>query len=137
MHLVCYILHYFCTKRIIKTTSDGRKYGKEIGYFMEEKRTATDKMHTENAKKQTEQEVQTRVAVIGIVVEDYDSADPLNEILHQYRQYIIGRMGIPYREKKISIISVAVDAPQNVISAMSGKIGRLPGVSAKTAYATV
>lgn len=104
---------------------------------MEEKRTATDKMHTEKEKKHTEQEVRTRVAVIGIVVENYDSADPLNEILHEYRQYIIGRMGIPYREKKINIISVAVDAPQNVISAMSGKIGRLPGVSAKTAYATV
>ncbi|MDY4971353.1 MAG: TM1266 family iron-only hydrogenase system putative regulator [Lachnospiraceae bacterium] len=79
----------------------------------------------------------TRVAVIGIVVENYDSADALNEILHQYGQYVIGRMGIPYREKKINIISVAVDAPQNIISAMSGKIGRLPGVSAKTAYATV
>lgn len=85
----------------------------------------------------TEKEIQTRVAVIGIVVENYDSVDFLNEILHQYRQYIIGRMGIPYREKKINIISVAVDAPQNIISAMSGKIGRLPGVSAKTAYSTI
>lgn len=82
-------------------------------------------------------EVPTRVAVIGIVVENYESADSLNEILHQYGQYVIGRMGIPYREKNINIISVAVDAPQNIISAMSGKIGRLPGVSAKTAYATV
>ena len=79
----------------------------------------------------------TRVAVIGIVVEDYSSAERLNEILHQYGGYIIGRMGIPYREKGINIISVAVDAPQNIISAMSGKIGRLPGVSAKTAYASV
>ncbi|MDO5410293.1 MAG: iron-only hydrogenase system regulator [Lachnospiraceae bacterium] len=81
--------------------------------------------------------MKTRVAVIGIVVENFDSTEALNDILHQYGNYIIGRMGIPYREKKISIISVAVDAPQNVISAMSGKIGRLPGVSAKTAYATV
>ena len=79
--------------------------------------------------------IETRVAVIGIVVENYDSAEPLNEILHQYGRYIIGRMGIPYREKNINIISVAIDAPQDVISALSGKIGRLPGVSAKTAYA--
>lgn len=94
---------------------------------------------TENAQggEGVQCEVSTRVAVIGIVVENYDSADALNEILHQYGQYVIGRMGIPYREKKINIISVAVDAPQNIISAMSGKIGRLPGVSAKTAYATV
>lgn len=84
-----------------------------------------------------EEKLRTRVAVIGIVVEEYDSADPLNEILHQYGPYIIGRMGIPYREKNISIISVAVDAPQNIISAMSGKIGRLPGVTVRTAYATV
>lgn len=85
--------------------------------------------------KESAQAAQSRVAVIGIVVEDYSSAEALNDILHQYGAYIIGRMGIPYREKKINIISVAVDAPQNVISAMSGKIGRLPGVSAKTAYA--
>lgn len=76
-----------------------------------------------------------RVAVIGIVVKDYRSAAPLNEILHEYGEYIIGRMGIPYREKQVNIISIAVDGPQDVISAMSGKIGRLPGVSAKTAYA--
>lgn len=79
----------------------------------------------------------TRVAVIGVVVENYDSADKLNTILHEYGEYIIGRMGIPYRQKRINVISIAVDAPQNVISAMSGKIGRLPGVSAKTAYASV
>jgi len=78
--------------------------------------------------------METRVAVIGIIVEDYAAAEPLNAILHSYGEYIIGRMGIPYREKKISIISVAVDAPQDVISALSGKIGRLSGVSAKTAY---
>ena len=78
--------------------------------------------------------METRVAVIGIIVEDYSSAEPLNNILHAYGEYVIGRMGIPYREKKINIISVAVDAPQDAISALSGKIGRLPGVSAKTAY---
>ena len=79
---------------------------------------------------------QTRIAVIGIVVEDPDSAEPLNEILHTYRSHIIGRMGIPYRQKGISIISIAVDAPQDVISALSGRVGKLPGVSSKTAYAS-
>ena len=76
----------------------------------------------------------TRVAVIGIIVEDDSSADKLNDILHEYGQYIIGRMGIPYRAKGINIISIAIDASQDVISALAGKIGNLPGVSAKTAY---
>ena len=75
-----------------------------------------------------------RVAVIGIVVENFDSAEVLNNVLHEYGKYVIGRMGIPYRERHINVISVAVDAPQDVISALSGKIGKLPGVSAKTAY---
>lgn len=79
--------------------------------------------------------METRIAVIGIVVEDPDSVEKLNEILHEYRRFIIGRMGIPYREKQVSIISIAVDAPQDTISALSGKIGRLHGVSSKTAYA--
>ena len=74
------------------------------------------------------------VAVIGIIVEDDSSADKLNDILHEYGRFIIGRMGIPYREKGINVISIAVDAPQDVIAALSGKIGNLPGVSAKTAY---
>ncbi len=78
--------------------------------------------------------METRVAVIGIVLENYDSAEALNGILHEYGKYVIGRMGIPYRERHINVISVAVDAPQDVISALSGKIGKLPGVSAKTAY---
>ncbi|MGD9638159.1 MAG: TM1266 family iron-only hydrogenase system putative regulator [Alphaproteobacteria bacterium] len=78
--------------------------------------------------------METRVAVIGIIIEEEDSVARLNSVLHEYRQYIIGRMGIPYREKNINIISLAVDAPQDIISAMSGKIGRLDGVSAKTAY---
>ena len=79
--------------------------------------------------------METRVAVIGIIIESYDSAEKLNAILHRYGQYIIGRMGIPYREKNINIISVVIDAPQEIISALSGQIGRLEGVSAKTAYA--
>ena len=79
----------------------------------------------------------TRVAVISIIVEDEGSAEDINRILHSYRQYIIGRMGIPYREKGINIISVAVDAPENEITALSGKIGRLGGVSTKTAYSKI
>ncbi|MBE6542619.1 MAG: iron-only hydrogenase system regulator [Ruminococcaceae bacterium] len=81
--------------------------------------------------------METRVAVIGIIVEDLDSVEQLNSILHEYGKYIIGRMGIPYREKNISIISVAVDAPQDVISTISGKIGKLSGVQAKTAYSNI
>ena len=76
----------------------------------------------------------TRVAVISIIVEQEDAIEELNTLLHEARQYIVGRMGIPYRPKGISIISIAIDAPQDVISALSGKIGRLKGVSAKTAY---
>lgn len=81
--------------------------------------------------------METRVAVIGIIVEDKDSVEALNKLLHEYGEIIIGRMGLPYREKNISIISIAVDAPQDVISALSGKIGNLPGVSAKTAFSNV
>lgn len=78
-----------------------------------------------------------RIALIGIIVENIESAEQINDILHEYGRYIIGRMGIPYRSRGVSIISVAVDAPQSVISAMSGKIGRLEGVSAKTSYSNV
>lgn len=81
--------------------------------------------------------METRVAVIGIIVENGESVEKLNAILHEYGEYIIGRMGIPYRQKKISVISIAVDAPQDIISALSGKIGRLNGISAKTAYSNV
>lgn len=81
--------------------------------------------------------METRVAMIGIIVENMDSIEQLNEILHQYGRYIIGRMGIPYEKKKINIISIAVDAPEDIISALSGKIGRLSGVSSKTAYSKV
>ncbi len=79
----------------------------------------------------------SRVAILGIIVEDSGSVEKMNELLHEYSQYIIGRMGIPYREKKMNIISVAVDAPQNQIATLSGKIGRLPGISVKTAYSNV
>ncbi len=78
--------------------------------------------------------METRVAVISIIIEDPESVQAMNEILHQYSEYIIGRMGIPYRARGISIISIAVDAPQDKISALSGKIGRLNGVSSKAAY---
>ena len=79
----------------------------------------------------------TRVAVMSIIVENSESVEKLNGILHENGKYIIGRMGIPYRQKGINIISIALDAPQDTISAMSGKIGSLPGVSVKTAYSGV
>ena len=78
--------------------------------------------------------METRIAVISIIVEKPESVPVLNNILHEYSQYVIGRMGIPYRHRKVSIISVAVEAPQSVISALSGKLGRLEGVSAKAAF---
>ena len=78
--------------------------------------------------------METRVAVISIIVEEPDSVQAVNDLLHQYSEYIIGRMGIPYRTKGISVISIAMDAPQDKISALYGKIGRLSGVSAKAAY---
>lgn len=76
----------------------------------------------------------TRIAIIGIIVERFEAAEQVNEILHQYAQYIIGRMGLPYSKRDISVISVAVDAPQSVISAMSGKLGMIDGVSSKAVY---
>ena len=79
--------------------------------------------------------VETRVAVIAIIVRDGTQVAALNDLLHQYGPYIVGRMGVPYREKGVNIISVALDAPGNVISALSGKIGRLDGITAKTVYA--
>ena len=78
--------------------------------------------------------METRVAVISIIVENPEATPRLNEILHEYSDYIVGRMGIPYRQRGISIISLVVDAPQDVISAQSGKLGRLQGVTAKTVY---
>lgn len=80
---------------------------------------------------------QTRVAILAIVVENPAQVELLNQILHQYRQYIIGRMGIPYEKKEISLISIAMDAPTDIISAISGKIGMLNGVTAKAVYSKV
>ncbi len=81
--------------------------------------------------------METRVAVIGIIVEDKDAVTELNAVLHEYGEIIIGRMGIPYKERDINIISIAVDAPQDTICAFSGKIGKIKGVSAKTAYSNI
>lgn len=81
--------------------------------------------------------MESRVAVIGIIVENPEITEELNKILHEYREYIIGRMGLPYRERNISIISIAIDAPQDKINTLSGKIGKLDGVKAKTAYSDV
>lgn len=76
----------------------------------------------------------SRVALIGVIVENPDSVEKLNGLLHQYAQYIIGRMGIPYPKRGISIISISIDAPADVISSLSGKLGMLPGVNTKTIY---
>lgn len=81
--------------------------------------------------------METKVAVMSIIVEDPDTVEKLNGILHEYGEYIIGRMGLPYRARNISIISIALDAPQDTISTMAGKIGNLPGVSVKTALSGV
>ena len=81
--------------------------------------------------------METRVAVMSIIVENKESAEDINAILHDYGEFIIGRMGLPYRRRGISIISIALDAPQDSIAALSGKIGRLDGVSVKTAYSGV
>lgn len=77
----------------------------------------------------------TRVAMISIVVEDSEHIEDLNRILHQYSSYIVGRMGIPYAKRDISLISVAMDAPADKISAMTGKIGMLSGITSKALYA--
>lgn len=81
--------------------------------------------------------METRVALIAVVVENKDSAERLNAVIHEYGRYIIGRMGIPYEKKNISVISIALDATQDVISSLAGRIGRLDGVSAKTVYSKV
>ncbi len=78
--------------------------------------------------------MENRIAVIGIIVENPDSVEKLNLLLHAFSKYIIGRMGLPYRERNLSIVSLAVDAPQDIISELSGKIGKLEGISVKTAY---
>lgn len=79
----------------------------------------------------------TRVALIGIIIENPDSVEEMNRLLHEFSPYIIGRMGIPYREKEVSIISVVLDAPMDKISSLSGKLGMLDGISTKTIYSKI
>ena len=79
--------------------------------------------------------METRIAVVAIIIEDKESVEEVNHLLHDYGNYIRGRMGLPYPEKKVNIISVVMDAPQDAVSALSGKLGRLSGVSAKVLYA--
>lgn len=78
--------------------------------------------------------METRIAVMSIIVENPASVERLNALLHEYGEFIIGRMGIPYRKRNVSVISIALDAPQDTISALAGKVGTLQGVSAKTAF---
>lgn len=87
-----------------------------------------------NRKKKGRHMEEKRIAVLGIIIEDVRQAEQVNALLHQFGSYIIGRMGIPYKEKQLNIISIVVDAPADVISALSGKLGRLPGVSSKALY---
>lgn len=81
--------------------------------------------------------MELRIAAITIIVEDTESAQAVNEILHEYGQYVIGRFGLPYRERNVNIICVVLEAPQDKINALSGKLGRLPGVSAKATYSNI
>lgn len=76
----------------------------------------------------------TRIAVTAIIVEDRSKSGELNQLLHEYGEYIVGRMGVPYRERGVAVISVILDAPQEIISALSGKLGMLEGVTSKTVY---
>ncbi len=78
--------------------------------------------------------METRIALIGIIVENMEVVENVNQILHEYGKYIVGRMGIPYKEKKVSIISIVIDADNNVISSLSGKLGMIGGISVKTVY---
>ena len=80
---------------------------------------------------------ENRVALLGVIVEDPEYAEALNALLHQYKDYIIGRMGLPYRQRHINIISLVLDAPSDIISSLSGKVGMLPGVSCKALYSKV
>ena len=78
--------------------------------------------------------METRIAILGIIIENMDSVSEVNELLHEYNKSIIWRMGMPYREKNVSVISIVMDAPNNIISTVSGKLGMLSGVSAKAVY---
>ena len=84
-----------------------------------------------------EMDMDSRVAVMSIIIDNLDAVEQVNAVLHEYGEYIIGRMGIPYRQRKISIISIALDAPQDTISALSGRIGKMAGVSVKTSFSSV
>lgn len=90
-----------------------------------------------NNIREGEMKVETRIAIIGIIVEDISKTSRINEVLHDYSDYIIGRMGIPYRERSVNIISIVLDAPQDIINTLAGKIGKVDGVSAKTIYSRV
>ena len=83
------------------------------------------------------EEIMSRIAVIAVIVEKKEATERLNAILHDYGEYIIGRMGVPYKQKGVNIISIAIDAPEDAINALSGKIGKLDGVSSKIAYSNV
>lgn len=78
--------------------------------------------------------METRLALIGIVVENNESAKKINDVLHEYGEYIVGRMGIPYRKRNVSVISIVIDAPSDLISALAGKLGMIPDVNIKTVY---
>lgn len=88
-------------------------------------------------EKAKEDAMENKVVVVSIIVRDEQAAAAVNDLLHEYRQYIVGRMGIPYRQRNVSIISVVMDAPGEVASALSGKLGMQPGVTAKTLTAKV
>ncbi len=78
--------------------------------------------------------MESRIALIGIIVEDLEASTEINKLLHEYSDYLIGRMGIPYKKKEVSIISVVIDAPNNIISTLSGKLGMINGTNVKTVY---
>ena len=78
--------------------------------------------------------METRIAIIGIMIHNTDAAEKINNLLHEYGQYIVGRMGIPYREKNLSVMSIIIDAPNDTIGALSGKLGMIPDVNVKTIY---
>ena len=81
-------------------------------------------------------EQESRIAVMAIILENRESVDTLNHLLHEYGDYIVGRMGLPYENKGVNIVSIALDAPNDTISALAGKIGNIPEISVKTAYAS-
>ena len=93
--------------------------------------------YNHNATENRRSTMETRVAVISIIVTQSDKVEMLNDLLHEYSEYIIGRMGIPYKEKGISIISIAIDAPMDKINSLTGALGRLDGINAKVTYAKV